>query len=95
MFDLAFIEDKSPFALHGDGSAPNNSTSENYVQKVTGGPLGFRIIKIQGQKVSYHQIDIECDFIDPQNTRNHLLSITLSQIIINVFKIAYGGHFGF
>ena len=25
MFDLAFIEDKSPFALHGDGSAPNNS----------------------------------------------------------------------
>ena len=72
-----------------------NSTSENYVQKVTGGHLGFRMIKIQGKKMSYHQIDIECDFIDPQNTRNHLLSITLSQIIKNVFKIAYGGHFDF
>ena len=51
MFDLAFIEDKSPVALHGDGSAPNNSTSENYVQNVSGGHLGFRIVKIQGKKM--------------------------------------------
>ena len=43
----------------------------------------------------YHQTDIECDFIDPQNTRNRLLIITLSQIIENLCKIAYGGHFGF
>ena len=39
---------KSSFALHGDGSAPNNSTNEHYVQKDTGGHLGFRITKIQG-----------------------------------------------
>ena len=34
-----------------------------------------------------HQNDTECDFIDPHN-------LNLSQIIENVFKIAYGGHFG-
>ena len=43
----------------------------------------------------YHQTDIEWDFIDPQNTRNRLLSITLGHIIDNLFKSAYGGHFGF
>ena len=36
--------------MHGDGSAPNNSTSEKYVQKGTGGHLGFRITKNQGQE---------------------------------------------
>ena len=35
----------------------------------------------------YHQNDIECDSIDPQNTRDHLLSTTVSQIIENVFKM--------
>ena len=43
----------------------------------------------------YHQTDIECDFIDSQNTKNRLLSITLSQIIEYLCNIAYGGHFGF
>ena len=50
------------------------------MQNGTGGHLEFRITKIQGQEMLYHRNDIECDSIDPQNTRNHLM-ITLSQII--------------
>ena len=40
----AYLESKFKMAA----VAPNNSTNENYVQKGTGGHLGFRITKIEG-----------------------------------------------
>ena len=49
--------------------------------------LDFGKQRFKVKKMLYHQNDIECDFIDPQNTRHHLLSTTLSQIIEKVYQL--------